>query len=151
MLNMKISINTGNQYTDTEIVVNCPCINDDIEKLLAILRKPDMKLTGRKDGKQYIIEADNIMYIESTDKRAFIYTAQDIFESPFRLFELEEKLEDGDFIRISKTCLVNIDYIKSIEPDLDRRLILTVEKGIKLVVSRQYSSAIKQKLEGYNE
>ena len=148
---MKISINADNQYTETEIVINCPRINDDIEKLLAIVRKLDMKLTGRKDRKQYTIEADNIMYIESTDKRAFIYTIDNIFESSFRLFELEEKLADGDFIRISKTCLVNINYIKSIEPDLGRRLILTVEKGIKLVVSRLYSSTIKQKLEEYNE
>ncbi|MCL2600759.1 MAG: LytTR family transcriptional regulator, partial [Treponema sp.] len=68
----------------------------------------------------------------------------------FRLYELEEKLADRDFLRASKNCLFNINRIQSIEPDLDRRLILTMEKGIKLVVSRQYSAAVKQKLEAYN-
>jgi len=147
---MKITINTDDRYTETEIMVNCSRMSDDIEKLLAVLRMLDMKLTGRKDGRQHIIEAADIMYIESADKRTFIYTLTDVFESPFRLYELEAKLAGGDFLRASKNCLFNINHIKSIEPDLDRRLIVTMEKDIKLVVSRQYSAAIKQKLEAYN-
>ena len=147
---MKISINADNQYTDTEIIVNCPRMSDEIEKVIAALRMLDMKLTGRKDGRQYILEAAEIMYIESTDKRVFIYSSSGVFESSFRLYELEAKLANGDFLRVSKNCIFNINYIQSIEPDLDRRLIVTMEKGIKLVVSRQYSSAIKQKLEVYN-
>jgi len=147
---MKLTINADNQYKDTEIIVNCPQMSDDIEKVLSALRMLDMKLTGRKDGCQYILEAADIMYIESIDKRTFIYTTTGVFESSFRLYELEIKLADSDFLRASKNCIFNINHIKSIEPDFDRRLIVTLEKGIKLVVSRQYSSAIRQKLEEYN-
>ena len=150
ILNMKITINAGNQFTDTEVIVNCPQMSDEIEKVIAALRMLDMKLTGRKDGRQYILEAADIMYIESTDKHTFMYTSSGVFESPFRLYELEAKLANGDFLRASKNCIFNINYIQSIEPDLDRRLIVTIEKSIKLIVSRQYSSAIKQKLEVYN-
>ncbi|MDR0877890.1 MAG: LytTR family transcriptional regulator DNA-binding domain-containing protein, partial [Treponema sp.] len=62
----------------------------------------------------------------------------------------EAKLADRDFLRASKTCLFNINHIQSIEPDLDRRIILTMPRGIKLMVSRQYSGIVKQKLEGYH-
>jgi len=147
---MKITINADSHYTDIEIIVNCPQISDEIEKALSVLRMLDMKLTGRKDGRQYILEAADIMYIESTDKRTFIYTTSDIYESPFRLYELEAKLADGDFLRASKNCIFNINHIKSIAPDFDRRLIVVMEKDIKLIVSRQYSQAVKQKLEEYN-
>jgi DNA-binding LytR/AlgR family response regulator len=147
---MNITINTDSRYAETEIVVNCNRMSDDIEKLLTALRTLDLKLTGRKDGRQYIIEVTDVMYIESTDKRTFLYTLNDIFESPFRLYELEIKLSDSDFLRASKNCIFNINHVKSIEPDLDRRLIITMEKDIKLLVSRQYSTAVKQKLEAYN-
>jgi len=147
---MKIVINTDSQYTMTEIVINCNRMSDDIEKMLAALRMLDLKLTGRKDGRQHIIEAADVMYIESTDKRTFLYTINDIFESPFRLYELEAKLTAGNFLRASKNCIFNINHIQSIEPDLDRRLILTMEKDIKIVVSRQYAAAVKQKLEDLN-
>jgi len=147
---MKITINTDDKYTGTEIVINCNRMSDDIEKMLAVLRMLDIKLTGRKEGRSYIIEAADVIYIESTDKRTFIYTINDIFESSLRLYELEEKLTASNILRASKNCLFNLKHIQSIEPDLDRRLILTMEKDIKIIVSRQYADIVKQKLEVYN-
>ena len=149
--NMKITINTDDRYTETEIMVNCKQMSDDIEKLITALRMLDMKITGQKGGRQYIIEIADIIYIESVDKRTFLYTSTDVYESSLRLYELEAKLSGGDFLRASKNCLFNINRIQSIEPDLDRRLILTMERDIKLGVSRQYAAAVKQKLEAYNE
>jgi DNA-binding LytR/AlgR family response regulator len=147
---MKIAINTDNQCVVTEVTVKCNRMSDDIEKLIAAIRMLDMKLTSRKDGRQHILEAADVMYIESTDKRTFLYTSTDVYESPFRLYELEAKLGNNDFLRASKNCIFNFSHVKSIEPDFDRRLILTMEKGIKLVVSRQYSAEVKQRLEAYH-
>ena len=144
---MKLTINTDERYAETEITVNCRQMSDDIEKLLSAIRILDMKLTGRKDGRQHILEASDIVYIESTDKRSFIYTLNDVFESPLKLYELEAKLVDRDFLRASKNCLFNIRHIQSIEPDLDRRLTLTMERGFVVVVSRQFSGLVKKKLE----
>jgi DNA-binding LytR/AlgR family response regulator len=147
---MKITINTDERFTETEITVNCNRISDDIEKIFAVIQMLDMKLTGQKEGRQYIIEASEIIYIESTDKRTFFYTKIDVYESPFKLYQLEAKLADKDFLRASKNCLFNINHVQSIEPDIDRRLILTMETGIKIMVSRQYATIVKRKLEAYN-
>ena len=147
---MKLIINADERYTETEIVVNCNSMSDDIEKLISAIRILDMKLTGRKDGRQYLLDVSDIMYIESIDKRTFLYTLTGVFESPLRLYELEVKLVDRDFLRASKNCLFNIKHIQSIEPDLDRRLTLTMERGLKVVVSRQFSGLVKEKLEVHN-
>ena len=143
---MKITINTDEQYTETEIIVNCDRLGDDIDKLLAAIKMMDMKLTVYKDKRQYVVDAADVVYIESTDKRTFLYTNTDVYESHLRLYELEEKLVSCNFLRASKNCLFNINHIQSIEPDL-HRLILTTAKGIKLIVSRQYAAAVKLKLE----
>jgi DNA-binding LytR/AlgR family response regulator len=143
---MKITINTDDQYAETEIIVNCDRLGDDIDKLLAAIRTLDMKLTVCKDKRQYVIDTADVIYIESIDKRTFLYTNTDVYESPLKLYELEEKLAGCNFFRASKNCLFNINHIQSIEPDL-HRLILTTAKGIKLIVSRQYAAAVKLKLE----
>ena len=148
--NMKITINTDERCSETEITVVCKRISEDIEKLIAAIRMLDMKVMGKKNGRQFILDSSDIMYIDSTDKRTFLYTSADVYESPLKLYELEEKLMGRDFLRASKNCLFNINHIKSIEPELDRRLILSMEGGIKIIVSRQYSSAVKKKLEGNN-
>jgi len=125
-------------------------MNEYIEKLLAAIRMLDMKLACRKDGQQHFIDLSQIIYIESIDKRTFIYTISDVYESPFRLSELEEKLAKLDFLRASKNCLFNIRHLYSLKSDLEQRLILTMEKDIKIIVSRQYSGAVKGKLEAYH-
>jgi len=144
--NVKITINTDDQYDETEIIVNCGRLGDDVEKILTAIKMLDMKLTVHKDKRQYAIEAVDVIYVESTDKRTFLYTAMDVYESPLRLYELEEKLAGCNFLRASKNCLFNINHVQSIEPDL-HRLILTTANGIKLIVSRQYAAAVKLKLE----
>jgi DNA-binding LytR/AlgR family response regulator len=148
---MKITINTDEQFTETEITVNCNRISDDIERLLAAIKMQDMRLSGSKEGRQYTLDAADIQYIESTDKRCFLYTASGVFESPMKLYELEEKLAGKDFLRASKNCLFNINHIQSIEPDIDRKLLLLMEGEIKIVVSRQYSIAVKRKLETFSQ
>jgi len=146
---MKVTINADERYTETEITVNCNRVSDDIDKLLAAIRLLDMKLTGRKNGQQYILEAADVIYIDSIDKHTFLYTSKSVYESSLKLYELEAKLVDRDFIRASKSCLFNINHILSIMPDFDRRLIITMTTDIKLIVSRQYAAAVKEKLEAY--
>ena len=147
---MKLTINTDDHCTEAEITITCNRISDDIEKLLAAIRLLDLKLIGHKNGQRCILDAADVIYIESTDKRTFIYTFTDVYESPLRLYELETRLANNDFLRASRNCIFNINHIEAIEPDLDRRLILTMTKEIKLVVSRQYSPEIKQRLEAYH-
>jgi len=146
---MKVTINTDERYTETEITVNCNRVSDDIDKLLAAIRLLDMKLTGRKEGRQYILEASDVIYIDSIDKHTFLYTSNGVYESSLKLYELEAKLSDRDFMRASKNSLFNINHINSIAPDFDRRLILSMTTDIKLIVSRQYAAAVKEKLEAY--
>jgi DNA-binding LytR/AlgR family response regulator len=144
---MKITINTDDRYAETEVTVNCSQHSDDIEKLLAAIRMLDMKLTGRKDGRHYFLDVTDIVYIDSIDKHTFLYTATGVFESLLKLYELEAKLADCDFMRASKNSLFNFNHIQSIEPDFERRLIMTMTGGNKLIVSRQYAAAVKEKLE----
>jgi len=147
---MKLIVNTDEHCTETVVSVNCQYISDDIEKLLALIKMLDMKISGRKDGRDYFLDIADIVYIENTDRRNFLYTLTDTYEIQSKLYELETKLIAMDFIRANRNCLVNINHIKSIETELNSRLILTMPKDIKLIVSRQYASEVKQKLEGYH-
>lgn len=148
---MKITITTEPGCDETEINVKCGRLDDDVEKLLAALRMLDMKLSGSRDGKQFILEIKEIIYIDSVDRRTFLYTAAGVFQSSLRLYELELKLTECDFLRVSKNCIINMNHIISIEPDFDRRLILTMTGNIILPVSRQYAITVKERLEAQYE
>ncbi len=143
---MKILIETDPALTETEVVIRCASPDEDVSRLLAAIQATDRKLTGVKDESTFIIERKDVLYIESVDKKAFIYTRDGCYESPLRLFELEERLNSSGFVRTGKSSLVNLRHVRSIRPDMNGRLILTLSNTEKQIVSRQYAVNIKERL-----
>ena len=143
---MKIVIHEDPLLEETEIVINCRSADTEVLRLLASLRAYEKKLTGLKDGKTYLLESSQVFYIDTVDKRTFLYTRSAVYETPLRLYELEERLAANDFFRASKSCVINLRAIRSLAPDFGGRLEVTLENGERLSISRQYAAAIKIRL-----
>ena len=143
---MKISINIDPEITDTEIVINCGSLTAETENIIAALRMANNQITVIKDGETHILDISRIAYIETVDRRTFVYTEKDCYESKLKLYEMDEKLCSGSFLRISKSCIVRLKYIRSLKAELDRRLRITLENGEELIASRQYADELKKRL-----
>ena len=143
---MKIIINTDPSLKDTEIVINCPSLTAETESIIAALRMMDSQITAVKDGEAFILDISRIVYIESVDRKTFVYTEKECYETKLRLYEMEERLCGSGFLRISKSCLVQLRYIRSIKSEFERRLRLTLENGEQMIVSRQYADELKRRL-----
>ena len=57
----------------------------------------------------------------------------------------EELLKDTSFVRISKTTIVNIDYLKFVRPLLGGKMEITFINDESLVVNRHYLKSFKNK------
>jgi len=143
---LKISINTDDAVRETNIVITCEKLTPEIEKVVSMLRILDMKLTGQKSNETFILDASEILYIDSADKKTFLYTGKDVYESNLRLYELEEQLSKVEFFRASKSSIINLKQIASLRADFDGRIIVTMTNGEKQIVSRQYAGYLKQRL-----
>lgn len=143
---MKISIDIDSTKQDTEIQISCKSLTPDIEKIIATLRMLNQQIMVEKDEETYVLDVTKIMYIEAVDRKTFVYTQEDCFESKLKLYEMEERLEESGFLRVSKSCLIQLRHIRSLKGDLDRRLKVTLENGEQIMVSRQYADEIKRKL-----
>ncbi len=143
---MKININIDDKLSETEITISCARMSSELEKVIASLRALDFKLTGFKNNQTYILDAAKILYIDTVDKKTFLYTKDEVYETQLKLYELEQLLSASDFFRAGKSCIINFNRIHSLKSDIGGRLIVTMENREKLVVSRQYASFIKEKL-----
>lgn len=143
---MKITINVDENITETEINVNCNRLTYEIENLVATLRMLNQQLVVSKDEENLLMDVNDISYIEAVDRKTFVYTEDDVYESKLKLYEMEEKLCHSGFIRISKSCLVRLKFVKSIKNDVERKLRLTLKNGEQIIVSRQYAEEIKKRL-----
>ncbi len=143
---MKITINIDENIGDTEITVSCGSLTADVEKIIAAIRLLDRQMTVSKGDESYIINVGNIVYAESVDRKTFVYTTDDCFESRLKLYEIEEQLCQGGFIRASKSCLVQLKFVRSLKAEINRKIRVTLENGEQIIVSRQYADELKRKL-----
>lgn len=143
---MKISIQITPEQEDTELIVSCKRLTPEIERMIATLRMMDNQLTVRSDDTIHILDVCEILYIEAVDRKTFVYTKDQVFESDFRLYELEGELSDGYFFRINKSCIVNLRKIKTLKADLERRIRITMDNEEQLVASRMYADELRKRL-----
>ena len=141
---MKIIVNEG--FSDTEVIINCPQASDEVLKMVSIIQSFDKKLSGIKDGQTFIIDSRDVLYFDTVDKRNFLYTTDDVFDTTLKLYEIEERLTNTGFIRSSKSQIINITKIKSLRPDFGGKMEVTMLNGEKLIVSRQYTKLLKERL-----
>jgi len=90
------------------------------------------------------VDPKDIYYIETVDSKTFLYCEKDVYESKQKLYELEETLISGDFLRISKSVIVNLSKIKSLSPALSGRLEAVLQNSEVVIVSRQYVGELKK-------
>jgi DNA-binding LytR/AlgR family response regulator len=143
---MRIKIDIDERYLDTEVVIHARRFTRDVEKLAALMRLVNMQI-GVKQGEEiYLLDAEKILYIETVDRKTFVYTEKETYESELKLYEIEQELLEHDFLRVSKQTIVNIRMIKSLRTDINRKIRVTLKNGEQIVVSRMYSDELRGKL-----
>ena len=143
---MKITVEERKTAQDLEVTIVCARADRRVLDMITRLRMLDRKVTGTADGCTRVLSAEDVLFIESVDKHTFIYTADTVLETSLRLYEMEERLADCDFLRIAKGCIVNFRAIAALKPDVNGRIIATLENGEQIVISRQYAPDVKSKL-----
>ncbi len=143
---MKITIQINENTKETEIAITCNTLTPEIEKMIATLRMLDQQMMVAKGEENYLLDVAKIAYIEAVERKTFVYTADDVYESKLKLYEMEERLCQSGFFRVSKSCLVHLRFIKSLKNDVARKLRLTLMNGEQIMVSRQYADEIKKRL-----
>ncbi len=143
---MKITLNQEAAYEETEVIINCRQADEDILRLVAMLRVYQKKLVGLLDGERYLLDVKDVLYIDTADKKTFLYTETAVYQSALRLYELEETLRELDFFRAGRSAILNFRRVKSVRPELGRRWLVTMDNGEQIWVSRQYAGELKDKL-----
>jgi len=143
---LKITIDVDANINETQIHISCNHLTSDIENIIATLRMMNQQLMVMRDEENYLVDVSKIAYIEALERKTFVYTEDAVYESKLRLYEMEERLCESGFFRVSKSCLVHLKYIKSIKNDVERKLRLTMKNGEQIIVSRQYADEMKKRL-----
>ena len=144
---MKITIETPKPGEEDEIILRFATVDENILKLIQSLKTEKDMLTGYVDDKIQKLALKDIFYFEAVDNKVYAYTAKQVYEVHKKLYEIEEDYANTDFLRISKAVVVNVSKITYIRPMLNGRFEAKLRNDEKVIISRQYVPALKEKLD----
>ena len=130
------------------VLICCRAVNEEVREIADFVRSRQGSLSGLRDAKQYEVPVSELYYVESVDGKTFLYTKGQVYETPYRVYELESLLKAKHFLRVSKSMLLNLMKIRSIQPALNGRLTAVLQSGEEVIISRSYVRNLKAALKG---
>ena len=143
---MRIIIETPLPGEEDEIVIRCNELDSELMELIYMLKSGRTKLTAYNEEGIVKLSPKDIFYFESVDNKVFAYCKSSVFEVKQKLYEIEEAYPNSDFLRISKSVIVNVSKITRITPLFNGRFEALLKNGEKTAISRQYVPDLKKKL-----
>ena len=140
---MKVTI-TKDIESGTAVEIHCREVTSETERLERYISRFDERLQATSEGNTYNVQIDEILYIESVDKKTFLYTTGHVLQTEKRLYELEELLDEKTFFRCSKSVIVNLNKITKLKPEVTRNILATLTNGEVIVISRRNVKALKE-------
>lgn len=132
---------------EIEVLIRYAKMNNSVKRLVSLVESFDTTVKCNTDSEDILVNTSDIYYIESVDKRSFVYCDKEVYRTELRLYQLMEQLSDWGFIQVSKSCIVNLNMLSSIRPLLNSRLEATLKNGERVNVTRKYISGIRSKLQ----
>ena len=133
---------------ETEVIIRGDVTSEEVVSLLQLLKKRSSgKLILYKEEEQYIMDADEIVYVEVSDNKVYAYTKQGTYEAKQKLYEIKELLGGRSFAQINKSVIVNINCVKSIQAEFSGNYRVKLKnRSESLTISRKYFKEFKDRI-----
>lgn len=128
--------------------VRLPAPGPDPEQLGALLatltrqRPSTERLAIRADGRVYFVRVAEIDWIESASNYVRLHTGKTSHLLREPLSSLEARLDAGQFLRIHRTTVVNVERLRELQPWFSGEFIAILHDGTRLKVSRGYRDRV---------
>lgn len=142
---MQIEIKTDDSYIEPKIIILTASITEEINNIVQKLSVDNPRIiTGSKNGKVEVLEQNDLIRIFSCNNKVFALTNNGEYLLRFRLYEMEEKLDPSQFVRISNSEIINLKKVKNFDLNFTGTICVKLINGTVTYVSRRYVSKIKK-------
>lgn len=106
------------------------------------------KLTLERDERLYVVDEEDILYVETEDGNTKVITKKGDFYSNLSLVEWQDKLTDPPFFRTHRSFLVNLEEVQEVLYWFNNALQLKMKEDAErfIPVSRSNTKRFKEKM-----
>lgn len=151
---MKVQLFVSKDLEESHAEIYTDILTDNIQKAMILLEDENLEenIDGKnsilavKKGKDIVIlEFDDIYMFRVEDKQLKVFTEKSEYLLKKPLYQIEDDL-DSNFVRISKSTIVNMRKIERVAPSLKGMMFISLKNGLKDNISRKYLPDFKKAL-----
>lgn len=144
---MKIEIKLDENCREPKILIVTDKVTEEITELMHRLSKDETQgLVGYDGDEAIFLEPTEIIRIFAAVGKVFAVTDKKEYVLRLRLYEIEEKLSQRGFVRISNSEIINIKKAKKFDLSTAGTICVSLLNGDVCFVSRRYVTKIKKTL-----
>ena len=145
---MKVNLFVSRDIKEPHADIHANELTDNISKAISILESDESSemIAVKKGSDIALLEFNEIYMFRVEDKQVKVYTQNDEYLIKKPLYQIDEVL-NNDFVRISKTTIVNLKRIERVAPSLKGMMFIELKNGLKDNTSRKYLPDFKNALD----
>lgn len=120
-----------------------------VEQLLRTIALPQdyaARLAVPRNGRIFLIDTSDIEWLEARGNVVLIHCRDETYELRRPLHTLQEQLDPKYFVRLHRSTVVNVRFIREIQPWFKGHHIVVLKSGQELRMSRYQQDGIQQLL-----
>lgn len=144
---MQVEIKMNSSYTEPKIIILTASMTEEVNNIIKKLSDDIPQIiSGSKDEKIEVLEQTDLIRIYANAGKVFAVTNKGEYTLRLRLYEIEEKLNPHQFVRISNSEIINLKKVNHFDLRFTGTICVKLSNGTSTYVSRRYVSRIKKLL-----
>ena len=142
---MQVEIKMDPAYTEPKVIVLTAEMTEEVTRLVQKLTENNPQIiSGSKAERIAVLEQSEMIRIYAANSKVFAVTDSGEYTLRLRLYEVEERLDPNQFVRISGSEIVNLKKVKNFDLSFAGTICVELMNGTSSFVSRRYVSKIKK-------
>ena len=128
-----------------------PRLDKLLEQLASALPKPASalaRLPSKLGDRIEFVEVNKVTHFYASDKLTYASTPKKDFVLDLTIAQLETRLDPDRFVRIHRSTIVNLEFVKELHSWFSERLLVKINDGkdTELTVARDRVKNLREKL-----
>lgn len=142
---MKVEIQISPDIEEPYAVIYSNQMTEEVQLIYDKIQSYSNVITAIDNEQIIILQPSEIYMLRIENEQLVIYCQQKKYISNKRLYEMENLL-GSKFMRISKSTIINLKKLSSVEPSFNGTMLVILKNGDKDYISRKYLPAFKKYL-----
>jgi len=141
---VQVEVQIDETLSESKVLILTNRMTDEVNAIIQLLSESEPKLlTGFRDNIVSVLDEKDILRIYAANGKVYAVLPSGEYVLHLRLYEVEERLKQHHFFRISNSEIINLKKVRSFDLSITGTICVVLNDGSKTYASRRYVTKLK--------